>query len=257
MSSQLQAIAKGRNVEELIAATKSMLADLEGHEGVNVPSASFEIKADKNVPEDKVELFQGNTAVGSVTNVATQPQTPIAPGTELDSEGLPWDSRIHSSNKEKIASGAWRARRGVNKDEVAKIKQEIRQRMQGGVTQQTAIPNNTPTQPVVNNPVQSNMGTAVNNNVGVAPTTPAHQPQVSMPATTPALPMQNNVFTLEAFKGNFPVILGNLVMEGKIQQQYLQDLTNYFQLQHIWEANDEQKAAVYSHFINEKIIQGM
>lgn len=51
---------------------------------------------------------------------------PAAGGAELDSKGLPWDARIHSSNKKKTADGSWWGRKGVDKNLVAKIEGELR-----------------------------------------------------------------------------------------------------------------------------------
>ena len=48
---------------------------------------------------------------------------------ELDAEGLPWDERIHSSNKKKKADGTWTARRNTDKALVEQVKQELRAAM--------------------------------------------------------------------------------------------------------------------------------
>lgn len=54
--------------------------------------------------------------------------SPAPVGVELDTEGLPWDVRIHSSSKEKIANGSWKLKRGVAQQEVwlNQIKDELR-----------------------------------------------------------------------------------------------------------------------------------
>lgn len=58
---------------------------------------------------------------------ATTQQTPAsAVGNEdLDIEGLPWDERIHSSNKKKTDKGAWVARRNVPDNVRAKVKADL------------------------------------------------------------------------------------------------------------------------------------
>lgn len=59
---------------------------------------------------------------------ATSPiveETPPS-GAELDSEGLPWDSRIHSSSRGKIANGSWKLMRGVDPARVEQVKNELR-----------------------------------------------------------------------------------------------------------------------------------
>jgi len=56
---------------------------------------------------------------------AAAPTSP-AVGVERDSKGLPWDERIHASTKTKIASGEWKAKRGVDDALVATVEAELR-----------------------------------------------------------------------------------------------------------------------------------
>lgn len=45
----------------------------------------------------------------------------------VDSEGLPWDGRIHSSSKEKLVKDStWKLKRGVDKALVEQVKAELR-----------------------------------------------------------------------------------------------------------------------------------
>lgn len=53
-------------------------------------------------------------------------ETPAGDGLGLDAAGLPWDKRIHSSNKGKKADGTWNKRRGVQEIEIAKVEAELR-----------------------------------------------------------------------------------------------------------------------------------
>lgn len=49
---------------------------------------------------------------------------------DVDSEGLPWDGRIHSSNKKKLAKDdTWQLRRGIDAAIVEQVKAELRQVM--------------------------------------------------------------------------------------------------------------------------------
>lgn len=54
--------------------------------------------------------------------------TPVAPASTatLDGDGLPWDERIHSSNKQLTDKGVWRARRNVDAAFKKKIEAELR-----------------------------------------------------------------------------------------------------------------------------------
>jgi hypothetical protein len=56
------------------------------------------------------------------------PSTPTEDaGPELDSEGLPWDERIHSGSGKKLAkTGAWKQKRGVDPALVATVKAELK-----------------------------------------------------------------------------------------------------------------------------------
>lgn len=57
---------------------------------------------------------------------------PVAPattatGVELDANGLPWDGRIHSSNRGLMADGTWKYKRGVDRDKlVPEVEAELR-----------------------------------------------------------------------------------------------------------------------------------
>jgi hypothetical protein len=67
--------------------------------------------------------------------VATAPTTttpgPVSSGAgagsvELDSRGLPWDGRIHSSTKSKLANGQWKNARGKSPEQIARVEDELR-----------------------------------------------------------------------------------------------------------------------------------
>ena len=54
---------------------------------------------------------------------------PVTTGIETDKNGLPWDGRIHSSARSKVADGSWKMRRGVEDEFVKGIENELRQTM--------------------------------------------------------------------------------------------------------------------------------
>lgn len=60
--------------------------------------------------------------------VPTAPAAPSIPAgsVELDAKGLPWDSRIHSSGKTKLANGTWRYKGGVPPERIAAVEAELR-----------------------------------------------------------------------------------------------------------------------------------
>lgn len=72
---------------------------------------------------------------------------------DVDSEGLPWDGRIHSSNKKKITKDdTWQLRRGIDSAVVEQVKAELRQVMaipkhDAQIATETAAPSTVPPAP--------------------------------------------------------------------------------------------------------------
>ena len=62
------------------------------------------------------------------TPLEQQPATAIGPGpdTDLDTEHLPWDVRIHSKGRTKVVAGTWKLKRGVTEVIKAQVKTELR-----------------------------------------------------------------------------------------------------------------------------------
>lgn len=71
----------------------------------------------------------------SVVDATTPPPPPAPPapatdtGVALDSEGLPWDARIHSETRKQNADGTWRVRRNTEPALVASVKAELQAAM--------------------------------------------------------------------------------------------------------------------------------
>jgi hypothetical protein len=57
------------------------------------------------------------------------PVPPAAPGVELDSNGIPWDGRIHSKSKAKVTGGTWRLRRNLQPGIAEAVTAELKQTM--------------------------------------------------------------------------------------------------------------------------------
>jgi len=68
--------------------------------------------------------------VGHPLNTPPVPYVPTG-GIELDSRGLPWDHRIHSSTKNKCKTGEWKNIKGVDKDLLSQVEAELRTAMAG------------------------------------------------------------------------------------------------------------------------------
>lgn len=48
-------------------------------------------------------------------------------GIDVDSDGVPWDGRIHASSRAKVAGGQWRMKRGVDPETITVVTGELRQ----------------------------------------------------------------------------------------------------------------------------------
>ena len=57
-------------------------------------------------------------AMAVLTPAPSAPVLPTPPvsGVDVDSEGLPWDARIHASTKTKTQAGVWKKRKGLSDD---------------------------------------------------------------------------------------------------------------------------------------------
>jgi len=69
------------------------------------------------VPPPPVSIVPTTLIPGPVSSVAA---------VELDVKGLPWDSRIHSSSKNKLANGCWKVARGKAPEYVAQVESELK-----------------------------------------------------------------------------------------------------------------------------------
>lgn len=57
----------------------------------------------------------------NTSGATASPAGATSPAVDLDSEGFPYDVRIHSAGKSKIANGTWKLKKGVDKALVAQV----------------------------------------------------------------------------------------------------------------------------------------
>jgi hypothetical protein len=214
---------QGDEIDEVVEKLKELIERLDGKATketiITNEKKIAEFKKSKDLPEE----FSDIKAV--VPNIEmSDPRAEVVELNidELDSEGLPWDSRIHSSSKAKVKNGTWKIQRGVTDETANKIKAEYR----GSSSQ-------------VSHKISEQ----------VAPTQ-----TVSQVSVAPLLTM-NSGHTLDTFKSNFPLILGNLISQNKVTQEYVNQLKEYFKVTEIWLINDTQKAEVYESFASHGLIQ--
>lgn len=65
----------------------------------------------------------------------------------VDKNGLPWDERIHSSNREQTDKGEWRKKRGASPDLIAQVTAQLKGMAHGGAVTQQAPQDIHPTGP--------------------------------------------------------------------------------------------------------------
>lgn len=112
----------------------NMLQTLGGvaTEPPKVPSApSIVVAKPPSIAPDPQAVF--GQPIDATLNVATNlgldaPTEPVSSSSPaVDAEGLPWDDRIHSSNRALNADGTWRKRRGVDGLTVSQVEAQLRQ----------------------------------------------------------------------------------------------------------------------------------
>lgn len=106
------------------------------------------------------------------------PVVPLNPG-EVDSAGIPWDERIHTSTHAKNADGSWRRKRGVDDATFAALSAELKAR---GITATPAVPVAAPA-PAAPVPMPTPAPAPA---PAAAPVAMAPTAAVPMPAPTPA-----------------------------------------------------------------------
>ena len=182
---------------------------------------------------------------------ATIPVVKVAPpqGTvELDTDGIPWDKRIHSAGKSLNATGTWRVRRRLDKDVMDKVWAELRAIYpdpRTGATVEQAVAESqaiipaapTPTVAVAQPaPLQTVAQPVVESVTTPAPAGTTEYGNVPVPTgTKPA-------HSLATFTANLPLVLTSLINEGKITKEYTAELCTHFGVDAIWEiASDADK----------------
>lgn len=217
---------EGKTLKDLKQGLERHLQELGGYEQTETVNVRV-VKKLVAVEDDAEEMEEVESPYTDTTTA------PITSPKVLDSEGIPWDSRIHASSKAKVANGTWRTKRGADENEVYKIKAELR----GG----------TPTiGPAYIEPAPSY--------VQPSPVVAQAAPVVT-PIAAPLPPMQNSGHTVDTFKANFALVIANLITEGKVTQDYVNELKKYFNVVEIWMINDEQKAQVFESFVQYGFVQ--
>lgn len=149
-------------------------------------------------------ITQNHEDDGSVNNVNVSGQK--------DADGLPWDERIHSSNKKIKADGRWTTRRNVDPATHAAVLAELRGQSQPAFNPAAQNFNPAPVQPAYN----------------PAPVQPAYNPMAAQPAYNQPQPAQNfnpaPAAPVQDFTGLFNTVQ-NLFQTGRADLPWLTSLT--------------------------------
>jgi hypothetical protein len=219
--------AQGKTLAELKKAVAAVLRELS-HEVTVTGSSKVDMgnfMAAENLPESDDEF---ETVDSPYKNFEAPITAPTVPG-EVDAENIPWDGRIHASSRALTKDGTWRTRRNLDDATYKTIKNEL------------LANRGTVAQPVYTAPVYE---------APAIVTPPLQVVQTPVIAPTIAMPVMNNGgHTVDSFKTNFAMIIATLITEGKITQDYINQLKDYFKTTEIWMLNDEQKAQVFESFV--------
>lgn len=260
----LEISIKGKNFKELYA---NALAFVKENQATPIYN-----DINKQEPEstkgESVQLNQTTPApVFPIKPEVTAPAVAVSGSVELDTDGLPWDARIHSSSKTKAQTGAWRLRRGLEDTELKRVWDQLRTiypdpRTGKTVAEVVAESKATTLQvPGFNShpvPTLANVTLA-----DLQPTVAVVPPMMAAPAgqtfTAPPIPQpptDKYSHSFESFRAQQTVIFSNLINDKKIDNPYIQSLCEYFKVANLWDAlKDEASArAIYDMFVESKLI---
>lgn len=250
-----QVTIKGRTLDELKNAVSDIHQELGSGTVVNGMdkdlSDGFEIVDHIPMGDDVKEVTPAIQQVGRAEHIINPPTLPSGHSldSELDVEGIPWDSRIHGGGKTKVKAGTWKKKKGLDINIYNQIKQELLMKVQQDVT-----PAPIPTAPITTSTPVASIPTVV------TPAPIVEQPVVTpSPVATPAPvsipPMSTGGHSVETFSANFPMILGSLISEGKLTPEYVNTLKEYFKVAEIWNVSEDQKKEMFESFAGFGFIQ--
>lgn len=288
----LRLVVSGESINELKFNMEEALAELNGEETTAAPTVQ---PAPRQTATPIPDAFL-KPAVEALERYVSEnpPAAPQPLNAGVDSMGLPWDERIHSSNMAKTKDGSWRIRRGVEPAFVKQVEHELIAKIKAGGAAEapTFPPRGLPASPVLapptfvppppsappvvqalqpSAPVEHRLDPALANVIPpmMAPplgnlTAPVHaalpptvQPTAAPSTATPAappMPAVTSSHSLSTFTAQFVPTLAALVNDGKLTPEYVAALKTYFKLEQIYDANDQQKAEMFETFCKAGIL---
>lgn len=111
------------DTKKLQAAIKESIASIVTAEPLADPASLF---GNVEIPAPVADIPDIPAAPATI---AATPALTIGEPVKLDSDGLPWDDRIHASSKGITQDGKWRQKRGVDKTLLVTVEAELRKLM--------------------------------------------------------------------------------------------------------------------------------
>ena len=138
----------------------------------------------------------------------------------VDLKGQPFDENLHSSSRKFNQDGSWKARRGTVS------------------STPVAAPTVAPVTPVA------------------APMVPVAPPVVAAPVVAPPAVINKLAHNLESFRATLPMVFATLITEGKIKQDYVNQLCAHFKVDQIWQVQKDEMgcAQLFTLFVNHGFI---
>lgn len=199
---------------------------------------------------------------------------------QVDSNGMPWDMRIHSETKNQTKKGEWKYRRNVEQNVIDQVEAEYKSAAGGApslstvpvappvpFTIQQAVPGvPTHVQSVQPQPIHFPHVPAVPAVPMAAPVNAAPQPAAAPTLSAPSQMMPPPPVMMaapppmkrgfEAFKDNAIAISAALISEGKITMEWIEQLKAHFQVKEFYDifANEQQSHELFNTFVQYELL---
>jgi len=115
--------------KEALIKTADYLRNLAGESVAQVTGGPVEVLLDPRKEAGEMGDRIDRTVAAATAPAAEAPHVPPAVGLEVDSDGTPWDVRIHSGGKTFMQSGpkvgTWKLKKGVDPALVEQVKAEL------------------------------------------------------------------------------------------------------------------------------------
>lgn len=229
-------IIKAKTMDEL----KSKLFEAASAINSNEKHTSPVLAQTRDWPEDETEHEVEDTK--TFTKSIAMPISTHSGSSELDSRGIPWDARIHSASKALNKDGSWRSRRGADDNAVRQIESQLKTGME--MVQAAPAYPQVPAAPVAP-AIPQNLAQSFTPKIVEQPK-PAPEVNYAPPIMV-APEASKPAHSFETFKANFVPTMSGLVIAGKINQGYIEQLKAYFKVNEIFDLikSDQQLSELF------------